>query len=318
MNIKEKQPVIVTAYWDVGRAKSDLLPRNNERYYLEFAEWARIRNELYVFTDSRSAEKIIDIRKNYGLEEHTHIILTGNCFEIEPELYHRMKKIEVERKKTDYYFYQNDMSLNADFDYAWMMKYWCIGEMKKYLQDDDLIAWMDVGFNHINRTYSNMKEFDFLWTCKIDMDKIHIFAIRPIEDITIVDSLQLQVDTIMGVMHLVPSLYAEDFWKLIKKSMESLTMIGCIDDDQQLLLMSYKYKPEIFHVHLSSWFMPLKENGANHLTVNISKRNYPKIFFSRILKPQPHLLGFGLRSYKRAKSFFGFSFFKAIRFLKKR
>ena len=49
-----KEPIIVTAFWDVGRSENCQFPRSNERYYKEFSEWARIHNRLIVYTDKNS------------------------------------------------------------------------------------------------------------------------------------------------------------------------------------------------------------------------------------------------------------------------
>ncbi len=81
--------------------------------------------------------------------------------------------------------------------------------------------------------------------------------------------LQLQYlsDCIMGGVFIVSSKYAEELWNLVRAAMIALVSLDCIDDDQQLLLMAYRMNPEIFEVHISNWFLPLKEYGGNHLTI---------------------------------------------------
>ena len=49
--------------------------------------------------------------------------------------------------------------------------------------------------------------------------------------------------------------------------------IGLMDDDQLIIMMAYRKKKDIFMLHKSNWFMPLKENGASHLSV----KEIPKI-----------------------------------------
>ena len=89
-----KEPIIVTAFWDVGRAQDCEIPRSNERYYKEFAEWSRIKNKLIVFTDKYSEMEIFNIRSKYKLQDKT-IIIINDIFEIEKDLFLRMKKISL-------------------------------------------------------------------------------------------------------------------------------------------------------------------------------------------------------------------------------
>ena len=49
--------------------------------------------------------------------------------------------------------------------------------------------------------------------------------------------------------------------------MEALLMLDCVDDDQHLVLMSYKARPEIFEVHITKWQMAMKICGADHMKV---------------------------------------------------
>lgn len=265
------EPIIVTAFWDVGRGKNCTIPRSNERYYKEFKEWARIRNKLIVFTDSFSESYIKEIRYAYGLEDRTQIIVCDDIFQLEKDIYQKMIQIE-EKNDVAFKYFENAMSNRAKFDYAWFLKYWCISEASKILDSDSLIAWMDFGFNHINVCYDHMEQFDFLWNCNVDMSKIHLYSLCELDSINVIDTLLFQNDTIMGVFHLVPARYAMDLWNMVKEAMNALTMIQCIDDDQMLLLMAYKNNPNKFTIHVSDWYLPLKENGANHLHVK-SKNN---------------------------------------------
>ncbi len=267
------EPVIVTAFWYVGRDRSCAIPRSNERYYKEFASWCRIQNQLIVYTDSISKDRIIDIRKSYGLLEKTIVIEIEDIFAVEHQLFDKMSQVEQKDSFKEFRYFPNAMSNNARFDYAWMMKYWCLAETvnRKLVAENMLLAWMDFGFNHLDSCYPKMEEFNFLWKCDVSMDKIHLFSLRPIEDVSSIYSLQFLFDTMLGVFHLVPAHLANQFWKLIRKAMEALLMLDCIDDDQQLLLMACRQEPELFEVHISDWFLPLKEFGASHLTVKEKK-----------------------------------------------
>lgn len=266
-----KEPIIVTAFWDVGRSKNCELPRSNDRYYAEFAEWARIENRLIVYTDSYSEEKIKEIRKNYGLEDKTTIIVS-DIFQVEDLLFDKMCKVENDSAFKEFRYRPEAMENRAKFDYAWFMKYWCMADAVKYVKADDVFAWFDFGFNHMDKCYSDMNEFAFKWTLNRDVEKVQAYSLKDVENIEIFDVLQFMQDTIMGVFFLVPVSKAEEFWITIRQAMMALLMIGCIDDDQVLVLMAYKWRPDLIDVNISQWwYLPLKENGATHLSVNIKE-----------------------------------------------
>lgn len=295
------EPVIITAFWDVGRGNNCLFPRSNEKYYQEFAAWARIKNQMIVYTDENSAERIRKIRNDYGLLDRTRIIVQKNIFQIEPEIYSKMCEIESNLDWTAYKYDTNEMSNRANFDYAWIMKFWCINDARQYVDDSSLMAWMDFGFNHINACYANMEEFDFLWDCPtIDMNKIHIFSENDPDKITTIDQMQLRTTLILGVFYLVPSCLAATFWSVLREAIFTLFSMGLIDNDQNSVFIAYKNHPEIFEVHMSHYFLALKEFGATHLTLN--KPTKIKKIRQR-LKMLKRTIDFTIRSFKRADKY---------------
>ena len=88
------EPIIITAFWDVGRGKDCKIPRTNERYYNEFAAWAKIRNRMIIYTDAKSQQTIMKVREEYGLLDRTTIFVIEDIFSIENEIYRKMKQIE--------------------------------------------------------------------------------------------------------------------------------------------------------------------------------------------------------------------------------
>ena len=217
----------------------------------------------------------MEIRRKYGLENSTLVVPIENIFEIESEIYKQLKNVERKEDFT-YTLIPNAMSCSANFNYAWFMIYWCIAEAGKMCSDNEMIAWFDFGFNHLNHCYTNMEEFDFEWECtQTNMEKIHLYSMMDINNVSIWDCIQFQFDTIMSPFQLVPAKLASRMWDTVKEAMKTLLMLGVIDDDQLLLLMASKNHPELYEVHISEmWYLPLKENGAAHLTTNGRKVHY--------------------------------------------
>lgn len=301
------EPVIVTAFWDVGRADNCLLPRSNDKYYKEFSEWARIQNQLIVYTDNISSEKIKEIREQYGLLHRTKVVVMDDVFSVEKEMYDRMKTVQEIDDFIQSRYETNAMENNAKFVYAWFMKYWCISDAAQYVDDDECLAWFDFGFNHMDVCYTNMEEFDFLWQLDHKIDKIQIYSLVDIDKVHLFNSYQFLTDSITGVFYLLPVDKAQLFWQLIKNAMNSLLDLECIDDDQQLVLMACKNRPDIFDVHVSDmWYIGLKENGAGNLSVK-QVSNKKKNFFEKLIyyiHIQKKIFKFLLREYNLAHKYY--------------
>lgn len=82
---------IVTAYFDIGRNKWKGFERGNNKYINYFKFWARIKNKLIIYTSPEFEEEIKDIRKSFGLEDKTKIIIINDFKNFDKDLYFRMK-----------------------------------------------------------------------------------------------------------------------------------------------------------------------------------------------------------------------------------
>lgn len=264
---------LVTAFFDIGRGefKNSIWSRSNEQYLNYFKFWAGMDNELVVYTESKFKERILEIREKLGLKEKTKIIINDNIFEMESTIYQRMKLISENRAFCGSRFYPNAVSNGADYDYVMLMKYWCLNDAVQKGYAKEMIAWFDFGFNHGGAYYTNPEDFAFTW--KYDFsNKIHLFALSNPDKVNSLEQMQLQCDCIMGCLIVLPEQACSELWTYVKKAMEALLMMDCIDDDQQLLLMAYRERPDLFEIHESDWFMPLKEYGGEHLQT-VEKHN---------------------------------------------
>ena len=235
--------------------------------------WARIQNKLIVYTDSKSAETIKAIRAEYGLLDKTVIVATDNLFELEGDLLARMEKASRNQDFLDFRYLPEASSNNPKYDYLWMMKYYFMNDAyEKGLLTEDVV-WMDFGFDHGGITYSDEKDYDFLWNYDFN-GKIHISCLYDPDARIGMETLQFQNDCVMGCMYGLSRELVPTFWKLVRNAMEALLMLDCVDDDQQLVLMAYKARPELFTVHVTGWQMIMKEMGADHM--KIKQKETPK------------------------------------------
>ena len=258
---------IVTAFFDIGRKEFALYPRTNNEYLEYFEKWARMKNNLIVYTEKKMVEPVKKIRKKFGLLEKTKVIEIENVKTIEPEIYKRMVEVSKNEYFLNFRFIKNATSNNAYYDYIMLLKYWFLQDAVQYVDKKcQMMAWLDFGFNHGGKLYTNFEEFAFNWKTELSTKKIHMFCLKEIEDKPIFHTVQYLTDNLMGAPIISPVALCEELWYLVRRAINSLLDVGFIDDDQLLLTMAYRINPELFELHISDWFLPLKEYGGSHLT----------------------------------------------------
>ncbi|MCM3693203.1 WlaTC/HtrL family glycosyltransferase [Neobacillus niacini] len=274
---------IVTAFLNIKRADWKTFSRNADEYISYFEFWARIRNKVIIYLDSKEvAAKVLKIREEYGLAEKTVINIVNDITELDKELYQSIKKatengIQREfRVRSD-----NPESWNADYNYVMLLKEWFVKDAVQNKSASGMVAWLDFGFNHGGSLFDNASDFDFLWKYEFP-EKINIFNIKELDDRPIFDIIRTMDTYIMGPIIVAPDYLWNELWELMRNAMLSLNYCGLVDDDQNIILMAYRMKPELFEVRKSNWFLPLKEYGGGHLQVRINKNSIKKY---PILKP---------------------------------
>lgn len=210
-----------------------------------------------------------------------------------------MHRIEDIGEWSDLRMHTKAMSNQALYDYIMLLKYWFLCDAVERLKFDGTVAWIDFGFNHGNECYIDSNDFDFYWNPVID-NRIHLYARSDPNKRNSMLSLLLQCDCIMGCPILLPSNKCRDLWNYCYMVMKSLIALDAIDDDQQLLMMVYKLYSEEFCIQYSNWFLPMKENGGEHLKVREDYGNIKKDSFYNPIKKWGSKLWFLLkRDYSR-------------------
>ncbi|MBB5335923.1 WlaTC/HtrL family glycosyltransferase [Pectinatus brassicae] len=269
---------IVTAFFDIGRNNWSNSQRSSNKYIDYFKFWARIKNNLIIYTEKDFAEEIFNIRKSYGLENRTTVIVIDNFLNCDKEIY---EKISLAMQSKIFRYFRKAPN-NPE---SWNVKYNYITYLKSYFVDDAIkrdlakgfIAWLDFGFNK-NGTddYPHTKEFDFLWQYDF-VDKMHLFVIEDVGiDKPIFDIVKDMDSIITGTGIIGPQFLWPVYHNLCRESMISLTDCGFADDDQTIALMAYRKNPDIFKLYKTdTWLSWFKELGAEHLTIRpFKKKNY--------------------------------------------
>ena len=260
---------IVTCFFDLGRGNdknldSDLR-KTPEKYLSAFRHWARIQNNLIIYTDKAGAEAVREIRAEFGREDKTVIIEVDDLFGLEPDLFARMERVSKKEDFLNFRYLQKASSNNPKYDYLWMMKYYFMNDALNRGLLSEQVAWVDFGFDHGGLRYYS-EDFDFNWEYDFG-DKIHIFCLIDPDAISGIQVLQYLPDCVMGSMYGLPRTRVADFWMLVRNAIEGLLALDCIDDDQLMVLMAYKARPDLFKVEVTEWQLPLKLRGGDHMRV---------------------------------------------------
>ena len=263
--------LIVTAFFDIGRGdkKNGKLTRSNTQYMEYFKVWSRLKNEMVIYTEPKFVNEVKSIREQYGLGYCTYVIEIPNLYEIESDIYQKMKRVVQYGNAQKLKLHLNAMSGNAEYDYVMLLKYYFMSEAVKYLKKErGNVSWIDFGFNHGTVCYSDARDFSFEW-CPDLQKKIHVFSIQIPADVNGLANLLLQTDCMMGAPVVADVKKSDILWRYCREAMLALISLDTIDDDQQLLLMAYKLHPEEFCIHQSGWFLPIKEFGGEHMKVRM-------------------------------------------------
>ncbi len=260
-----KEITLVTAFFNIGRENYKAIPRPDSKYMKDFEGWARLKNNLIVYTQPQMKDLILNIRDKFGLKDKTIIVEIEDLYSIEPEILEKMRSISKNKYFLDFRYLPHATSNIPEYSYLMLLKSYFVKDAVERCLATDQIAWIDFGFNHGGDLYTDPEEFDFEWTYDFEK-KIYYFYYKKYDDRPIFEIVRRLSDCIMGCMIIIPASLANDLWLLNKNAMITLNDVGLIDDDQLIHLMSYRKNPKIFNLIESEWFLPLKTYGGDHLT----------------------------------------------------
>ena len=264
--MKKNDITIVTSFFDINRKNYSVYPRTNQRYLDDFKFWARIKNKLVVYTDKVMAEKVLEVRRSFGLEDATEVVIIDDYTLIEPEVLERMKEIEKSEYFLNYRYVAETPENKALYNYVMLLKSWCIKDAVDRGFAKGLVAWLDFGYNHGGDTFIDPEGFDFYWDYEFPSDKVTYFQVNDEPTKKPVFYLVQSFDVVvMGAPFIVPAKLASKHYELILGAIETLLDMGLMDDDQILMLMASRKVPNLFEYKKCDWFMPIKVFGNKNL-----------------------------------------------------
>lgn len=258
---------IVTAFFPLKRESWKGFERPNNKYLEYFEFWARIKNDMIIYTDEETSKYIEEIRKEKYDRHNTKIVIISDWKELDKELYESIKIATKNDINKEFHFNPGSPeSWNYDYNYVMLLKEWCVKDAVEKGFAKDMIAWIDFGFNHGGEYYLKSEEFDFEWKWNFS-NKIQLFQINELDNLPIFEIVRRMNTYIQGDIIIAPDNLWLELWKLVKNNMIALNKVGLVDDDQTILLMAYRENKEIFELHKSEWFSEIADCSQNKFTI---------------------------------------------------
>lgn len=257
---------VVTGFFKINRESWQGFERTDEQYFEHFKVWAKLRNKIVVYVESEKlAQNIIDFRASLGLKDMTIVNLIDDCLKLEPQLYSDLV-LATENPLQQVFRLrpQNPEVWNPTYNYIMLLKSWCVCDAIKRNQAEGMIAWIDFGYNHGGYPIDKSSDFSFEWAYDFP-EKINLFTIQELDNRPIFEIVMSMDTYVMGGFIVAPSRLWPVFFDLLKSSVYSLMECGLSDDDQNIMLMAYRKRPDLCHLHKSMWSSQLKLFGGDHL-----------------------------------------------------
>ena len=265
-SFKNTDVCVVSAMFDIKRGNWNTYVRSFDKYVSYFEFWGRMQNQLVIYVDSNDLkERILFIRRKFGLEDKTIVNVINDISTLDRELYNSIKsathnQIQIESRL----FPNNPEAWNCDYNYIMMLKFWCIKNTIDYYEVPENIVWLDFGFGHGEDNFLDPEDFDFEWKYQFN-DKIYLFNIQKLDNRPIFDIIKSMDTYFMGPIILGTKNAWNKMYKLTRKCMLNLNSAGLVDDDQTILLMAYRSQPDLFIVEESTWFRPIQKYASNNI-----------------------------------------------------
>ncbi len=201
------------------------------------------------------------------------------------------------------YRQENPEVWNAQYDYVMMLKFWCLKQaIENGLISNEMVAWVDFGYAHGDTAKLGVEnELEYKWVYQFP-NKICLFSVKECDDRPIFDII-LSLDTyIQGATFLGPKELILKLCEYIRSNMLFLNDIGLVDDDQSLLLLTYRQHKELFAIYPCEWCSTLRDyNDHEHIKKpidnivkkpslirriirGIKKRNKDHVFIKKLYK----------------------------------
>ena len=246
---------IVTAFFDIGRdgwgTAGSAIGRNYRRcadiYMERFGNLAPIRNDLVVFVEPALAQDVLDLRRAAGLEDRTTIYTIDGLFDLDP-VRPILEAVSARMTGTLRRFvWQPDVPEYNDPRYVLvnaLKSSFVLTAIDMGAVNQAQVAWIDFGYCRTPDTIDPEVEWRYDAGGKINLFCGARLDDRPIFDIVRNGCVYFQGCHIVGPVQAWAAFNAR-----LAGALERLLTCDLVDDDQTLLLMSWRQAPDEHIVH---------------------------------------------------------------------
>lgn len=248
---------VVTAFFDIARSnwleaggEQSRFRRTSDQYLEAFAHLAKLKNEMVIFVEPILAQSVLDLRRAQGLETRTSVVTIESPFEkaplaaldaligqrITPRLQHWVVHPERPEHRSSRYILVT----------ALKPAFVCTAADLELIHAPQA-AWIDFGYCTDDRRFDAGKPWRF------DAGgKINLFHVLALDELPIYRIVRYATNYFQGGHIVGPATSWFDFAKEISLSMTSLLDADLVDDEQTLILMAWRRRPERYRIHAVS------------------------------------------------------------------
>lgn len=281
---------LVTGFFDLGRDRwlaTDGRPSNPlhnvENYMERFGYLAKIPNPMIVFTEPCFAERVLDIRRQFGLENLTTILTIEDLFRRQPLA--NVLALIAERMFNPYFqrmlrapnlpeFRQPNYILTVSLKPVMVRTALMLG-----LVATRNVSWIDFGYCREDGKFDASRPWSFDTGGKINLFHGMILDDIPIFSVVRTGEMYFCAHHMMG-----PREAWSDYADQMAKSFECLVECGLVDDEQTAMFMSVKRHPDKYILHpLASkqWFSTLRPPEKSEAATSVKLPSARNISLNR-------------------------------------
>ena len=282
---------IITAFFPIKRENWTGFERDNKKYLQYFEFWARIKNDLVIYTTPEAKDEIEKLRKEKFNLKNTQVITIDDITSIDKELYNSIVEASSNELSKSFRIEPSfPESWNPNYNYVVMLKEWCIYDAINNGYAKGTILWLDFGFNHGGEYYTNANDFNFM--------------LHPFENIPLFETIRRMDTYVQGNILIGPDYLFLKLWPMMRNNMIALNKLGLMDDDQTLLQMCYMENKDMFELIDSKiWFYGLRKITDNNFQIAQLKQKSFKMlrFLKRKLKRRLKIYKYCKKNYNLLK-----------------
>ena len=263
-------PLIVTAFYDIGRSQWQHYQRSSDRYFDCFERLCLLKNDIVVFSQAGFRERFEAIQRR----KPNLCVVYDDIFDRHAALLERIRRVQQ-----DPAFRAGIVPIDSpEYNSAeyvlvnYLKSEFCCRALES--NGHEQLAWIDFGYLRKPRQLPRSRRWQSPWPTGI-----HFFGLRPLtEPIDLLQTIQTNTVYIQGC-HLIAH---RNDWPLMRDgvhaALEELLARDWVDDDQTLLLMLALKHPDRVTVHPNQeeprlgWFNVFRRFNAAEASATLFER----------------------------------------------